>query len=99
MTNSTINFAMARRSLLVTASIIGFATNSQPCSAQANVPVEHDAALETIVVTAERRDANLQDVPISVTAITAAALETQGVMGTGDLPTIVPGVSMVPQFG
>lgn len=52
------------------------------------------AAYGTIVVTAQRREQDMQDVPIAITAISAAGLERQGITGTGDLDAIVPGLSM-----
>ena len=56
-------------------------------------------ALEEIVVTAQRRAENLQDVPIAVTALTASALQASGVQGTLDLPTVVPGLQMPESSG
>jgi iron complex outermembrane receptor protein len=50
--------------------------------------------LQEIIVTAQRRAENLQDVPISVTAVTAEALRNSGVEGTRDLPQLVPAVQM-----
>jgi iron complex outermembrane receptor protein len=41
-------------------------------------------------VTAERRETNLQDTPISITALKAGALEAQGVRSVNDRPGIVP---------
>ena len=38
------------------------------------------AAVEEIVVTAQKRSENLQDVPVSVTAINGQALEERGAM-------------------
>jgi iron complex outermembrane receptor protein len=49
--------------------------------------------LEEIVVTAEKREANLQNVPISITAVTGKSLETSGAVTLRDLPKIAPGVT------
>lgn len=43
-----------------------------------------------IVVTAQRREQRLQDVPISITAISASSLEKAGVTGTLQLQTLAP---------
>jgi iron complex outermembrane receptor protein len=51
-------------------------------------------AIEEIVVTAERREANLQDVPISVSSFSAAALESYQVDTLGDLQSLVPNLSV-----
>ena len=51
------------------------------------------AGVEEIIVTATRRSANLQTVPLSVTAIQANTLTAQGVRTVADLPRLVPGLS------
>ena len=48
--------------------------------------------LEEIIVTAQRREESLQDVPIAVAALTAESLEITGVDSTRDLPQVVPSV-------
>jgi iron complex outermembrane receptor protein len=48
--------------------------------------------LEEIIVTATRREQNLQDVPLAVVAYTGESLETQGVENLEDLNAIVPNV-------
>ena len=47
-------------------------------------------AEETIVVTARRREESLQDTPVAVTVLTAAALERQQIIGTTDLDQVAP---------
>lgn len=47
--------------------------------------------LEDIVVTATRREERLQDVPVAVTALTAASLESSGVSDVRSLTQLVPG--------
>lgn len=48
-----------------------------------------------IVVTARRREENIQTVPVSVTALGAEALVSRGVQQTTDLQRIVPGVIFI----
>lgn len=50
------------------------------------------SGLEEIIVTAQRREERLQDVPIAVSAITANALAQNGIDTTRDLPQIMPSV-------
>jgi iron complex outermembrane receptor protein len=50
------------------------------------------ATLEEIVVTAQRREENLQDVPISIIAFTGAMLEETGIRDPRDLQGFVPGL-------
>jgi iron complex outermembrane receptor protein len=50
--------------------------------------------LEEIIVTARRRDENLQVVPISVAVLNAAQLDQQSVLTASDLSRVVPGLSI-----
>ncbi len=48
--------------------------------------------LEEIVVTAQKRGENLQDVPIAITALTPDALDRSGISDTAGLQAAVPGL-------
>lgn len=50
--------------------------------------------LEEVVVTAQRREEVITDVPISMTVLSADSLSSAGINSTGDLGKIVPGLSM-----
>ena len=50
--------------------------------------------LEEVVVTAQRRSERLQDVPMSITALSAETLTKSGVTNTADLARVVPGLIM-----
>lgn len=52
-----------------------------------------------IVVTATKRSENLQDVPVSISAIGAEQLASRGVTGTGDLTSVVPNLQVSSQYG
>jgi iron complex outermembrane receptor protein len=52
------------------------------------------AALEEVVITAQKRKENLQDVPISVQALDAKALEKSGVVTLSDVKAFVPGLTI-----
>lgn len=64
-------------------------------SALAQSPPRSDEAvtLEEIVVTASRRSQNLQDVPMSITAVTAAALENKVATTFIDYAASIPNLS------
>jgi iron complex outermembrane receptor protein len=51
---------------------------------------ERETGLETIVVTAERRAENLQEVPVSVSAFTASSIERRQIDSTLDVVRSVP---------
>ena len=53
---------------------------------------EGAAGLEEIVVTATRREQNLQDVPISIVAITGDGLEARGLDNLERVSTGVPNI-------
>lgn len=59
-----------------------------------NAPSTEGSALETIIVTAQKRSENLQDVPISVTAITAQSIEDSHVVNLQALSGAVPDVQI-----
>jgi iron complex outermembrane receptor protein len=50
--------------------------------------------IEEVVVTAQRRSERLQDVPLSVTAVTTKDLRAAGVEDTRDLSLVTPGLRM-----
>lgn len=49
--------------------------------------------LEEVVVTAQRREQRLQDVPISVTALGQEQMDAQGVRNVDDIARLTPGVT------
>jgi iron complex outermembrane recepter protein len=55
---------------------------------------ESPAALDEVVVTAQRRSERLQDVPISVEVFSASKLENMGVDSTADLVMVTPGLEI-----
>lgn len=72
-----------------------FAQSQPPATAPAaSDPGQDASATDEIVVTAQRRRENLQDVPITVEAFAADTLTSAGVTNTGDLPNVVPGLTV-----
>jgi iron complex outermembrane receptor protein len=59
-------------------------------SAVAQTPPQASGTIESIVVTARRREENLQDTPVAVTALSSAALDRQQIQATTDLDRVVP---------
>ena len=71
-------------------------TTPQPAetqTAQAREAVEQ-TGVEEIIVTANKRAENQQDVPISIAAFTGETLKTLGIQSTVDLPQVTPGLSL-----
>ena len=57
------------------------------------------STLEEVIVTAQKREEKLQDVPISITAIGSQELEERGVNSLAGLNAIAPNVSFRPSAG
>lgn len=57
------------------------------------------AAIEEIIVTAQRRGENLQKVPIAITAVTAKALQSLGITNTTDIMRVAPGLQFQQSVG
>ena len=54
------------------------------------------AQLDEIIVTAQKKEENLQDVPIAIAAFDLQALETNRIEGLEDIGRIAPGVTITP---
>ena len=54
-----------------------------------------EPALEEVIVTATKRAQNIQDVPVSITALGSTEIENRGLRGMGDYLSSVPGVSLI----
>ena len=55
-------------------------------------PAFSQSVLEEIVVVAQKREQNLQDVPIAISAFTGAQMDALGVSESFDIATFAPGV-------
>jgi iron complex outermembrane recepter protein len=80
---------------LIRMSTLGAAIASL-CSFQASriSAQERNAGLEEIVVTARRREENLQEVPLAITAFSAADIEARNIESTEDLNVLLPNVDI-----
>lgn len=80
------------RKLLLSASTVVTALCA-PGFAQEGAPRATGTSETEIVVTATRRAENLQDVPLSVTAVSAETLEARNITDIGRLDVVTPGFS------
>lgn len=71
-----------------------FAQELTPMSSTAGTQDDSGAGLGDIIVTANKRAERLQDVPISVTAITNDVLERENVRELDDVTKLVPGLTI-----
>jgi iron complex outermembrane receptor protein len=85
-----------RTLLAVGASAAALGAFAQPAFAQ-TAPAAPAAApvneLEELVITAEKREQSLQDVPVAVTAFTSAKRDIMGVTGIQDFVNFTPGMN------
>ena len=80
-----------RLALITSASAL--AMLATPAWSQAAAATEAaDTGIEEIIVTAQRQSQSLQDVPIAVSAFSAAALESQQIENASDLQLTLPNV-------
>lgn len=56
------------------------------------------SVMEEIVVTARKRTENLQDIPLAVTAFSAAEIESAGLRDVEDVASLTPGFNVAPLF-
>ncbi|UIJ46752.1 TonB-dependent receptor [Sphingomonas cannabina] len=69
---------------------------AQTAPGQAEAPPQADRGehLDDIIVTAQRREQSLQEVPISVTAFSSAGIAALSAESIGDLDTFTPGLTI-----
>ncbi|MDM4766611.1 TonB-dependent receptor [Pelomonas sp. SE-A7] len=95
---SSTSISLFRRSplgLAAALALTGAAFAQQAPAAKADDKAKADVnTLETVTVTARRREETLKDVPVAVTALSAEALETKDIKNLGDLQSQVPNLSI-----
>ena len=84
-----------RAALAVSLSVFA-ATNAAIVWAQEATP---PGGLEEIVVTATRREQNLQDVPMAVQAFSGESLQVQGIENVENLKAVVPNLVVAGNLG
>ena len=87
--------------LIQTVSLAAIAASAfaTPAFAQATAPAAEANDDATIIVTARKREENLQDVPLSVTAFTSERIQEAGLKSLGDLAQQTLGFSFREGFG
>lgn len=78
---------MLRYVLLTSASIGGLLTSQDACA-------QTETSIPEIIVTAQKRAENIQDVPIAISALPASALAESGIRSTQDLSQSVAGLNV-----
>jgi iron complex outermembrane recepter protein len=91
MTKQNVPFALAAVSNGLAMGLYATSAMAQTAAIPSNVP-QDTGGLTEIIVTAQRRSESLQDVPISVTALSSQQLSSVGISGIDDLAVAVPGL-------
>lgn len=86
-------------SVLLGSSMLGIATVSSVQAQEAAAPSDSPAALDEIVVTAQKRAQSLQDVPVSVSVVSGEALDQANISNTMSIGQIAPSVTFTTGFG
>lgn len=88
MLRSLLNFSSSVAAIGLASQACANAQNSEPDAEQ------QSGGIQTIVVTAQKRAENVQDIPLSVTAIGSDALETTGFDSLADLSKLSPSLQL-----
>jgi iron complex outermembrane recepter protein len=92
---------LAARNLMLAGVAVSSILTSVPAFSQTAQTAEEQngEGLSDIVVTAQRRSENLQNVPISISAVTGETLAAQGITRSQDIVTVVPNLNVTAVFG
>ncbi|MDZ4371179.1 MAG: TonB-dependent receptor [Phenylobacterium sp.] len=88
--------------LLAGSSILSIANTAfaqSGATAEARMSADGPNTVEDIIVTAQRREERLQDVPVSISVVSAKMIETSNVTTIADLQFLAPGVNYNGNFG
>jgi iron complex outermembrane receptor protein len=94
VSRSLLSAGVCGAALILAASSAGAQTAA---AASTPAPAENATSgqsIDEIIVTARKRAENVQDVPISITAVTGATIQNQGVRNLKDFSNFVPGVNI-----
>lgn len=75
------------------------AQQAPPVAPAADVAPSSERQLQDIVVTAQRREEKIQNVPIAITAISASQLSAAGIASVQDLAVLTPSLESSNQLG
>ncbi len=88
-----MNSGLLRNSIVVTLFVASILVAAMPTFAQdASPPADNGRTIESVIVTAQKREQSLQDVPIVVTAVSEQLLRDSGVKDIKDLTLLTPGL-------
>jgi iron complex outermembrane recepter protein len=91
---------MTRKTLYcLSTALVGSVLIAQSALAQETGQGTDDVGLEAIIVTAQKRAENLQEVPAAISAISAGDLQAKGILETSDLMGSLPNLQVTSAYG
>ena len=87
------------KSALIKLALVTTTALSAATPALAQDAADDNGGLEEIIVTAQKREQSVQDVPIAVTAVSEASLQANRIFTVSDLSAIAPGLTVKPSAG
>jgi iron complex outermembrane receptor protein len=99
MTKQNVPFAVLATFSALATGLLSATSTAQTATDSSNASQTETGGLTEIVVTAQRRSQSLQDVPISVNALTTDQLTRDGIAGIDDLAIAVPGLEVTDGAG
>lgn len=88
-----------RRNRLVTAVAVATAPLGLSVAGAQSEDIRSSQSLEEIIVTAQKREQRLQEVPLSISAITEGTIEDSGLTSIQDLSQMAPGLLFAESIG
>lgn len=88
---------LKRYMFAATASTLALLSVENSAQAQSQAGQQNDGGLQDIIVTAQKREENLQRVSVAVTAMTADVLENQRITNASGLSAVVPNFQVARQ--
>ncbi|MDP3384690.1 MAG: TonB-dependent receptor plug domain-containing protein, partial [Phenylobacterium sp.] len=89
---SSVSHTGLRRLLAASASVAVLAS-AGAAAAQSAAPAVEPFTIQELVITAEKREQALQDVPVAVSAFTSEQRDTQGITNIQDFVNFTPGMN------
>lgn len=77
----------------------GNSASAQTAASEGGAEQQSSIGIPEIIVTAQKRSENLQEVPIAITAVTSAALDQAGVQNTVQLQAVTPSLNITTSGG
>jgi iron complex outermembrane recepter protein len=84
-----------RYASIVLAATLSSLLGARARAAEVSASSADSSSLEEVIVTAQRRSERLQDVPISVSVYSQAAMDAQGTRQIDDIARLTPGLSFI----